>query len=301
MRVRCVEKNISTVIGDLDTMSTPKVVCVLNMKGGVGKTTLAVNVAYASAYYRHKRMLLVDVDPQFNATQYLMKQKDYISYIEDELNLTVLDVYRPRTERAPSVVVSGGQKKKTPKLDLTNITVTIFQNKGRLDIIPSTLQLMELEISTRGTERRLKNFIDQVKNAYDLVLIDCPPTLSIFTLSAYLASDAVLVPIKPDWLSTIGLPLLEKVMEQYEEDHGHKITQLGIIFTMVDIRTTLMKDRMEEISKTRRTFKNYLRQSIRVAEAIGSNQPLFLYERSRTYGEEIKNITNELWNLLEAT
>jgi len=282
-------------------MNNTKVICVLNMKGGVAKTTLAVNMAYASAYYKHKRMLLVDVDPQFNATQYLMKQKDYISYIEDGSKLTVLDIYRPRTERAPSVVLSNGQKKKAPKLNLSNIIVTIFQNKGKLDLIPSTLQLMELEISTRGTERRLKNFIDQVKDAYDLILIDCPPTLSIFTLSAYLASDAVLVPIKPDWLSTIGLPLLEKVMEQYEEDHGHKISQLGIIFTMVDKRTTLMKDRMEEIRKTRKTFKNYLRQSIRVAEAIGSNEPLFLYKRSKLYGEEIKNITDELWSVLEKT
>jgi chromosome partitioning protein len=196
-------------------------------------------------------------------------------------------------------VLPEGQKATTPKLILPNVAATIFSNKGRLDLIPSTLQLMELEISPRGTEYRLKNFVDRIREAYDLIFIDCPPTLSIFTLSAYLASDSVLVPVKPDWLSTIGLPLLEKAMEQYEEDYGHKITLLGIIFTMVDKRTTLMKERMDEIRKTRKTFENYLRHSIKVAKAVGVNMPLFLYPESKPYGEEIINITNELWTLLE--
>ena len=180
---------------------------------------------------------------------------------------------------------------------MKNFIVNVYKNPesgARLDLIPSTLQLMELDQSARGTEFRLKRFVDKVRKFYDFILIDCPPTLSIFTLSAYLASDAILVPIKPDILSTIGLPLLERAIREYEENYGVKVKQLGVIFTMVDKRTKLMKEQMDEISKTREAFRTYLRQSIKVAEAVRNNEPLFLSTRARDYGIEIKKITEEL-------
>ena len=116
--------------------------------------------------------------------------------------------------------------------------VRIYGNKNKnLDLIPSTLQLMELDTSKRGTENRLKRFISKIRRAYDIILIDCPPTLSIFTLSAYLASDAYIIPIKPDHLSSIGIPLLRRAIQEYEEDYNKKLDFLGIVFTMVDLRT----------------------------------------------------------------
>jgi len=276
-----------------------KVISLINMKGGVGKTTLAVNIAYALAYFYNKKILIIDVDPQFNATQYLMKEADYIKHIKKG-KLTILDIFKERPETVPSVVL-GARKEKIPKLSLKNIVVHIYRNEktgAKLDLIPSTLQLMELDQSARGTEFKLKRFVDKVKNAYDYIFIDCPPTLSIFTLSAYLASDAILVPIKPDILSTIGLPLLERAIQEYEQNYGIEVRQLWIVFTMVDKRTNLMKRQMKEISQSRVVFKNYLRQSIRVAEAVKNNEPLFLSKRASDYGIEIKKITEELLQLL---
>lgn len=275
-------------------MSPARIVCILNMKGGVGKTTLAVNIAYVAARFRNKKILLIDIDPQFNATQYLMDQKKYVEHLTDPTKLNTLDIFKPRNEHAPSTVSKSGLDKKAPKMTLDNIVVHIYSDGGKLDLIPSTLQLMEIQDARRGTEYRLAHFVSTIKDAYDYILIDCPPTLSMFTLSAYLASDVLLVPMQPDYLSTIGLPLLERAIEQYDTDYGHKIHDMRIVFTMVDIRTNLMKERMKEIRKSRNTLNNYLRRSISVAEAVGKNKPLFDFDKSKEYGEEIIKITDEL-------
>ncbi|RKY95945.1 MAG: hypothetical protein DRQ03_08085, partial [Candidatus Hydrothermota bacterium] len=158
-----------------------------------------------------------------------------------------------------------------------------------------TLRLMKIQESERGEEFKLQRFLDKIKGAYDFIFIDCPPTMSIFTLSAYLASDAYLIPVKPDYLSSIGLPLLERGIKDYEERFAKRIKQIGIIFTMVDIRTTLMKDTMNTLkaSTNRVVFDNYLRHSTKIARAVKQNKVLFNYSESKPYGKEIINIADE--------
>ena len=276
-------------------MSEIKVISVINMKGGVGKTTLTANLAYALAQFHKKKVILVDMDPQFNATQYFIPQKKYVEYINNPDKRTVLDIFQDRPETAPSTVRDRDQRTSQTHINLDNGTINVYDNEGKLDIIPSTLRLMKIQESERGEEFKLKRFLDRIRGAYDFIFIDCPPTMSIFTLSAYLASDAYIIPVKPDYLSSIGLPLLERGIRDYEERFGKKIKQIGVIFTLVDKRTTLMRDTMTTLrsSPNRVIFNNCLRHSTTIARAVKKNKVLFDYPSSKSYGVEIKDIAKE--------
>lgn len=268
------------------------------MKGGVGKTTVATNVAYAISKFHNKKVLLIDNDPQFNASQYLIKQSEYVKFIENHENCTIMDIYRDRPTYYPSVVKRRKQPLKAVEPDLTNCILPVYRSKsdnGRYDILPSHLNLMELDSPPLGTEQRLKNFIKKIQNAYDFIFIDCPPTMSVFTLSGYLASEGYLIPIKPDYLSSMGIPLLERAIEKYAKSHSHSITQIGIVFTMVKLNNALTKETISMIKKSGRIcFDGWLRDSVQVARAVKYNQAIFDYPKAYVYGEEIKGIAREL-------
>ena len=148
----------------------------------------------------------------------------------------------------------------------------------------------------RGAESRLNQFVSKIKGAYDYILIDCPPTMSIYTLSAYLASDAYLVPIKPDHLSSIGFPLLDKAIIQYQRDTGKKLKRIGIVFTMVSEHTIIMKDVMRDYRSQYKTeiFKDYNKHATSIARAVSKNLPIFDYSDSKSpHGENIISIAEE--------
>jgi chromosome partitioning protein len=175
-----------------------KVVSFINMKGGVGKTTLAVNVAYAMAWYHSKKVLIVDADPQFNATQYLMDDDAYLAHIENPAKNTIHDIFQPRRPGHVSTVRGTARAQNKTKMQLSSCICRIATRaNGFLDLIPSTLNLIDLEMAQRTTENRLKKFLKETASHYDYVIIDCPPTVSLFTQAAILASDMYLVPIKP--------------------------------------------------------------------------------------------------------
>jgi chromosome partitioning protein len=208
----------------------------MNMKGGVGKTTLAVNVSYGLAFGHRQKVLIVDGDPQFNATQSLMDDKKYLAHINDLKKGTIQDVFAPKKAGPVNTVAGSSRQQNKSKMNLADCTFTVFDGgdgRGRLDLLPSTLSLIEIENSPRQTEAKLKSFLKEKASHYDYVIIDCPPTISIFTQAAILASDKYLVPIRPDPLSIVGLPLLERYIEEFTVDAGMKIEQVGLVFTMV--------------------------------------------------------------------
>ena len=145
-----------------------------------------------------------------------------------------------------------------------------------------------------------QNFVHKIKNAYDFIIIDCPPTFSVFLLSGFLASEYYLVPLKPDPLSTLGIPLLERVIDFYSGNYEKKIEPLGVVFTMVR-NTREMDNIMEGIKDTsagkRYIFRSSLTMSTYVAEASRKNKALFEYQPSYRYGKEIKEITKEFLSL----
>lgn len=202
-----------------------KKVSLINMKGGVGKSTLAVNLAWQFATMRKwlKRVLVVDLDPQFNASQYLVG-KARMKEILDEGKPTIWDVFEQLT-RTP------GAKRKLldPKAVVHNVVK--FSEGSRIDLIPSRLELAYSLRNPGQKDQLLAKLISKIDGEYDLLLLDCAPTESLLTTAAYLASDYLLVPIKPEYLSTIGLPLLVRSMEEFKEHHeDHKLELAGIVF-----------------------------------------------------------------------
>ncbi|WP_158755054.1 ParA family protein [Dyella sp. S184] len=260
-------------------MPQAKVISLINMKGGVGKTTLAIGLAWELA--RKYRVLLVDIDPQFNATQWAVPTDDYLGWLQNKKK-TVFDIFQP--DDGESVGLGGSRSpKQRATATLKNAVITVNDDGHKMGIVPSILDLMRLDAAPRGTENRLRVFLGPAKDNYDYILIDCPPTASLFSYSAYLASDAYLVPIKPDPLSVLGLPLLERAMEDYEDRSGQELQRLGLVFTQVR-QTDAMRKTMVEVRAAYpgEVFEHELKQTTGVAEAVEAGQSLQTFAKTKT-------------------
>jgi len=203
-----------------------KVLALINMKGGVGKSTLAVNLAYKfSANTKwSKNVLLVDLDPQFNASQYALGLEGYAGKIVDNDTPTVWDVFEQRT-RTPQ----GKPREVAPADAIVNVET--YKGGNRLDLLASRLELSWALKQPAQKERLLAKFLAKVADSYDLVIIDCAPTESVLTTAAYLASNYILIPVKPEFLSTIGLPLLARSLEEFHGDNeDHRVDVAGVVF-----------------------------------------------------------------------
>jgi len=265
------------------------------MKGGVGKTTLSVNIAYVLGRYHAKKVLLVDIDPQFNATQYLVEQHKILDHFSKKK--TVFDILMPSKEDEISLSSNKKvSKAKTINLEDFIIKARKFTSGGQLDLIPSSLKLINFETNKRGVENLLKKFLVDKCNHYDLIIIDCPPTLSLLTLSAYLASEYYLIPIKPDYLSSLGLPLLERGLEEYEELYGHSLKGLGVVFTMVAIGKVADEIMGSVKAGGWACFSDVSSQSVKVAKSVESLNNFYSYATNKRYADEFKEITKELLN-----
>jgi chromosome partitioning protein len=196
-------------------------VALMNMKGGVGKSTLTANLGWFCAYRKDLRVLLVDLDPQFNLSQYVFGTAAYQKHLEGGQR-TVLDVLE---QGSPS---GAGTSPMRPEDVIA--TVQRWKDGSGIDLVPSSLQLSFTLKNPTGKEYLLSNFLNQVRTSYDLILIDCSPTESILTTAAYLASDSVLIPVKPEFLSTIGLPLVASSMADFSNTHDKVVDVLGIVF-----------------------------------------------------------------------
>lgn len=199
-------------------------VSLINMKGGVGKTTLAAQLAHA-ADKKNLRTLAIDLDPQANLSQALMGAKAYVKHLNDKRPTVVnlFEQYVPPTVSAPS----------PNRIEIQDVIIKKagFWNETTLDLIPSRLELSNTLKNPTGKERRLAKAVSKISDDYDLILIDCAPTESILTEAAYHCSRYALVPVKPEFLATIGLPLLaSSIIEFKAENSDHALDICGIVF-----------------------------------------------------------------------
>lgn len=265
-----------------------KVVTFINMKGGVGKTTLAVNVAYTLSKIENKRVIIIDMDPQMNATQYTLTETQMQEILEDR-NKSVYGCLSP--DYQANSVLKGYEQRKEEKW--------IFDVENTFDIIPSSLDIMTLNLAS--SPYKLRQYIqNDLGEEYDVVIIDCPPTISEYTKVSLLASDMYLVPMKADPLSVFGLPMLENyVKETIQKQFEHEIKFVGIVLNMVIPSRLLYKKNKPIIQKKWRLklFQNELKQCEDIVKGLDpelSNEKYILNMNDLDIVNQIKNITKEL-------
>ncbi|MEK4193302.1 AAA family ATPase [Paenibacillus sp. FSL L8-0323] len=271
-----------------------KVISFINMKGGVGKTTLCVGIGEYLANYLNKKVLFIDVDPQFNTTQSLMNNFD----MEEEYmtNLRYTKTIRKLFETTSTI-------SEVRKLVSPNDVVISFEQSPNIDLICGNIDLIFDDNRADGAKsRRIKKFINdnKLKKKYDFIFIDCPPTISFYTDAALNASDYYLVPNRIDRYSILGIKLLKQVIDRLSFDEGLDIKPLGIVYTMVG-NLTLKLERIKEIFEETDIVKE-----IELFNAYTTHVPDLMvglqgnvsskYKKSR---EDIKDVTEELLLRLE--
>jgi len=247
-----------------------KVLAITNQKGGVGKTTTAVNLSTSVALHRRKT-LLIDIDPQGNAST--------------GIGLDKLKIKRCIYD----VLINQFPTKET-------ILPTQLKN---LDILPSTIQLAGAEIELVNyisRENKLKNAIKPIKDIYDYIIIDCPPSLGLLTLNSLTASDAVIIPIQCEYYALEGIGQLLNTISLVRENLNSSLEIEGILLTMYDSRTNLSRDVVKEVQKyfKGKIFKAVVPRNVRVSEAPSHGKPVVLYDAKSKGAIAYKKLAREV-------
>ena len=230
-----------------------KIISVANQKGGVGKTTTTVNLSTILAK-KGKKVLLIDTDPQGNATSGLGVSKD--------VELSVYDILIGDTE-----------------FDET-LQETAIKN---LKVCPSNISLAGAEVqlvSMMSREQRLKTKLDKIKDQYDYILIDCPPSLGLVTLNAFTASDSVLIPVQCEYFALEGLGQLLNTVNLVKKHLNKNLEIEGALLTMYDIRTNLSNQVVKEVKKyfEDKVYKTVIPRNVRLSEAPSYGMPITEYD-----------------------
>lgn len=242
-----------------------KIIAVANQKGGVGKTTTAVNLA-AALGDQGKRVLLADTDPQGNST----------SGVGVDRRSCKSSVY--------DVIVSGTKAREA-------IVKTQFK---QLELLPSNIDLAAAEIELASLENRedkLKDALAAVRADYDFIIIDCPPSLGLITTNALNASDTILIPIQCEYYALEGLSQLMNTVRRVKRQYNERLDIEGVLLTMYDGRLNLTQQVVDEVKKyfPRKVFKTVIPRTVRLSEAPGFGQPVLYYDRAsrgaQAYGE----------------
>lgn len=241
-----------------------KIISFVNMKGGVGKSTLAVNFAWCLATRLQKKVLVIDMDPQFNATQCLLNPKQYMEHKEKDKD-TILSIFSDSSLHVSSV---SGAKATAPKelknIELVNLNENLF-------LLPGDLSLHRIEMASGdGREFKLQRYLEaNTCHKFDYVIIDTPPTPSIWMSSALIASNYYIIPLKPDPLSVTGIDLLNNIIQTKKKNFGLKLQCLGIALNMVESRTHVYRDTLDFLESTPwkdSLFKNYISKKTGIAK-----------------------------------
>jgi chromosome partitioning protein len=247
-----------------------RIIAITNQKGGVGKTTTAINLSAALAASEVK-VLVIDCDPQGNSTSGLGVQK---------------------TEGMPTIydVLVDGKE----------VSQAICKTEmDGLELLPADKNLIGVNLELVGIEDRetvLRRHLQTVKGAYDYILIDCPPALDLLTLNALMAADAVLVPIQCEFFALEGVSGLMDTIDRVREAFGHPLKIEGILLTMYDERTNLTRQVAADLREFFReeVFRTVIPRSIRLAEAPSHGKPILLYDPASKGSEAYIQLAKEI-------
>ncbi|KGR79877.1 ParA family protein [Ureibacillus manganicus] len=239
-----------------------RTIAVTNQKGGVGKTTTSVNLSACLAYLG-KKVLLIDIDPQGNAT-------------------SGVGINKGETQHCIYDVLIDDE-------DIRNvIKVTKVEN---LSVVPATISLAGAEVelvSTISREVRLKHALEDVKDHYDYVIIDCPPSLGLLTINALTAADAVIIPVQCEFYALEGLSQLLSTIRLVQKHLNQELYIDGVVLTMLDARTNLGIQVIEEVKKyfQEKVYKSIIPRNVRLSEAPSHGEPIIIYD-PKSRGAEI--------------
>ena len=250
--------------------SMSKVIAVANQKGGVGKTTSAVNIA-ASLGAKGKNTLLVDIDPQGNSTS-------GVGFDRRSLETTSYDI-----------LINGAKGQDA-------VRQTAFAG---LSVIPSSADLAAAEIELADIPAReavLKNALAPLRAANDFILIDCPPSLGLITTNALNAADSVLIPVQCEYYALEGLSQLMNSVQAVKRRYNDRLELEGVLLTMYDGRLNLTQQVVTEIKKyfPRKVFSTVIPRTVRLSEAPSYGQPILYYDRSNKGAQAYSALTDEI-------
>ena len=239
-----------------------RIIAIANQKGGVGKTTTSVNLSACLAHVG-KKVLLIDTDPQGNATSGVGINKGDVQKCIYDILIDDADFHEV-------------------------ILTTKVEN---LDIIPATISLAGAEIelvSTISREVRMKHAIQGVKEQYDYIIIDCPPSLGLLTINALTASDSILIPVQCEYYALEGLSQLLSTIRLVQKHLNEHLTIDGVLLTMFDARTNLGIQVIEEVKKyfQDKVYRTIIPRNVRLSEAPSHGEPIIVYD-SRSRGAEV--------------
>lgn len=245
-----------------------KKIVIANQKGGVGKTTTAINLS-ASIAAAEFRTLLIDIDPQSNSTSGLGVENNSMSVYQTLVGI----------ERAEDCIVNSYMP--------------------YLDILPSTIDLVGAEIemvSMQGREFLLKKAIQDIDEKYDFIFIDCPPSLGLLTLNALTSADSVLIPVQCEYFALEGLGQLLNTINIVKKNLNEDLAIEGVLLTMFDTRLRLSHQVVDEVKKYfgEKVFQTIIHRNVRLSEAPSHSKPVILYDASSIGAQNYISLASEL-------